>query len=675
MHQLNIITKIPEPEPDGIITIRPGESTIVPINGGDPASSVPYIHGRPAEWRDKTIPALIITISDDLDEIFRVFPAPDDQEDAIPFLAISSDNEALLSCRADGKILYRRTADRSLDRSDAMQYLHEIIAKTEYCFILCSRTNPAWIQLAGEIAYFARAQNTLTVLAIIGEGEPGLSEDTADLLGKFHTVILTPNNSNNISPASLEQIRDLCEATIDDIVASGGRHALERDYGNVRELLLNGGISYLGGYTVGGPDARKLIDGYVQSMQDANRSLVGGTYSFLRIPWHSTVDAATGLRNSLYDILAEKVPARYLHQIRIEGYYPKVEGRYDLIIWTFTGGYKLSSIQQPEPEGKMPDILIIGVGGAGAQVIRQLHQIPGHKARSIVIDRDPEILTSVSPSLPFVLRSSYFTEPSGLCGGDPDLVNRVADAARMGLPDLDPLISNPEFCFIIAGMGGNTGTGVLPVLTEKLRKRGTIVTAIVTLPSSIEQGRVQRAKRGIEALRNVANSVIVLDLNRVKGILSPGLPLHDHFSFMDHFIADTLYSICETIHPDSFMPYDATDLRTILGQGVKGTIVTGEYCNEAAGRPVNPARLRYAFGDIIDNEVTKCLIQITGGYDMCLHEANVLAGSLTDQFNPHADIVWGARVKKEMEGHVRWIMLVMGAASESDREQIPADFR
>ena len=115
----------------------------------------------------------------------------------------------------------------------------------------------------------------------------------------------------------------------------------------MRELLLNGGISYLGGHTAGGPDARKLIDGYVQSMQGANRSRVGGTYSLLRIPWHSTVDAATELRNSVVDILAEKVPARYLHQIRIEGYYPKEEGQYDLIIWTFTGDYELSSIQQP----------------------------------------------------------------------------------------------------------------------------------------------------------------------------------------------------------------------------------------------------------------------------------------------------------------------------------------
>jgi len=344
MYQLDIITRIPEPEPDGIIRIRPGESAIVRIDESGAHSPTADTCGRPAEWRNKTIPALVIALSDDLDEIFRVFHPPEDPEDAVLYLAISSDLDRLLSCRVVGKILCSKTADCSSEPSDAMLYLHEIIAKTEYCFILCSRTNPAWIQLAGEIAYFARAQNTLTALAIIGEGGPGLSEDTADLLGKFHTVILTPDNR---SPASLEQIRDLCEATIDDIVASGGRHALERDYGNVRELLLNGGISYLGGHTAGGPDACNLIDGYVQSMQGANRGLVGGTYSFLRIPWHSTVDAATVLRNSLYDILAEKVPARYLHQIRIEGYYPKVEGRYDLIVWTFTGNYELSSLQQP----------------------------------------------------------------------------------------------------------------------------------------------------------------------------------------------------------------------------------------------------------------------------------------------------------------------------------------
>jgi hypothetical protein len=332
---LDILTKIPEPEPDRIIRIRPGESTIVRVDGGDTA---PDIRGRPAEWKNKTIPALIIAISDDLTEIFRIFQAPDDPEDAVPFLSISSDRHALFSCRAEGKILFRQTADSSERTTESMQYLQDTIAKTEYCIILCSRTNPAWIHLAGEIAQFARAQNTLTVLAIIGDGEPYSQEKVSDIMGKFHTILLASDNSNNVSTVSLEQIRDLCEATIDEIVASGGRRSLEPDDPRkVQVLMFNGGISYLGCHAVGESDAQRLISGYMKSVEGNNKILNGGTYSILKIPWESTINAAIALRNSLIDILETKVPSRYPHYVRIEGYLPEAEGQVDLSIWIFTG--------------------------------------------------------------------------------------------------------------------------------------------------------------------------------------------------------------------------------------------------------------------------------------------------------------------------------------------------
>ncbi len=338
MYHLDIITRIPEPEPDGIIRIRPGESTIVRIDESD---SVPQIHGRPAEWSDKKIPALVIALSDDTDEIFRLYYAPEDPEDAVPFLAISSDLNRLLSCRAEGKVLFCKTADRSSGSAEAMQYLHEIIRKTEYCIFLCSRRDPAWIHLAGQIAQYARAQNTLAVLAVIGEGKPDSNENMSDILEKFHTIILTLKNSNSLSTASLEQTRDLCEATIDDIVASGGKHAfLPSDRLIVRDLLFKGGISYLMWHSAGDADVHELIKGYVGSVQGNDPIMTGGTYSILKAPWQSTVDAATELRNSLLDILVEKVPSRYPHQMRVEGYYPEVEGQFDLSTWTFTGNYK-----------------------------------------------------------------------------------------------------------------------------------------------------------------------------------------------------------------------------------------------------------------------------------------------------------------------------------------------
>jgi hypothetical protein len=335
MYQLDILTKIPEPKHDGIIRIRPGESAIVRADGGDTA---PDIRGRPVEWKNKTIPSLVITITDDLPEIFRAFQAAHDPEDAVPFLAISSDRDALLSCRAEGKILFRQTADCSGRAPEPMRYLQETIAKTEYCIILCSRKNPGWLELAGEIVQSAREQNTLTVLAMIGAGEQDFYDNVSEIVGKFHTIILTPDNSSAISMVSLEQIRDLCEATTDEIVGYGGRPSLEPDDpGKVRELLFNGGISYLGCHVAGEPDAQSLIRGYVKSVQGNQKILNGGTYSILKIPWESTINAAVALRNSFIDILVEKVPSRYPHYMRIEGYYPEIEGHIDVAIWTFTG--------------------------------------------------------------------------------------------------------------------------------------------------------------------------------------------------------------------------------------------------------------------------------------------------------------------------------------------------
>jgi hypothetical protein len=334
MYQLDIITKIPEPEPDGIIRIRPGESAIVRIDESGAHSPTADICGRPAEWRNKTIPALVIALSDDLDEIFRVFHAPEDPEDAVPFIVISSDRELLLDCRAEGKILCRKTADCSSRPAEAIQYLHEIIGNTEYCIFLCSRRDPAWIQLAGQIALYAREQNTLSVLAVTGEKEPGSDEILSGIQVKFHSIIQSPDHSTE---RFLERIHDLCEATIDDIVASGGRNALVRDDRFViRELLFNGGTGDPVWNTAGKPDAFELIRGYVKSIHKNNHTLIAGTYSILKIPWESTMGAATELRNSLLDILVEKVASKYPHQMRIEGYYPEIEGQIDLSIWTFS---------------------------------------------------------------------------------------------------------------------------------------------------------------------------------------------------------------------------------------------------------------------------------------------------------------------------------------------------
>lgn len=342
MYQLEIISKIQEPEPDGIIHIRQGESVLLEIDNKQSVPSDPLISGRPVEWRKKTIPALIIAISDSLHEIFQVFQPPKYPEYNIPFLAISSDKNTLLKCRAEGKIFIHVTSDCPDRSSEAMHHLEEVIGKTEYCFILCSQANPEFIQLAGEIANFGRKQNTLMVLSMIGKEQLGSSDTISDSLGNFHSVVLPSVKSDNIVIVPIEQIRDFCEATIDSVVAKGWRSTIVPNNSKiVRELLFHGGLGCLGWHMTGNPDAQGLINGYVELVNEKSHPPIVRTYTILKVPFESTLNEAYDLFETISNILFENVPSQYPHEMKLEAYNPELEGQYDLSIWTFSGEYKL----------------------------------------------------------------------------------------------------------------------------------------------------------------------------------------------------------------------------------------------------------------------------------------------------------------------------------------------
>jgi hypothetical protein len=347
MYQLDIITKIPEPEPDGAIYIRQGESAFLEFDKDHNVSSI-QINGRTDEQMEKTIPALVIAISDDPQEIFSGFNAPSYPHMKIPFLAISSDRDAFLNCNADGKIHYHMPAEGTPhDSHNERKYLHELIKKTEYCCIFCSQTDPLhFFHLAGYLAYFGRQYKTLMVLALIGNGDHDLCQDVIDDYFKnFHTIILPLDNTNSIVP--IKRIRDLCDATINDVVSQGSlRTALiDQDREKVQGLLLKGGICYLGGHIAGGPDDRDLIKGFVQSVGVNCKTPVCGSYVFLSFPSRftaaSTINEVYDFGRYVFEILHKNIPSHFSPEIRPEVSYPDVEEPYDMNIWIFTGDYKL----------------------------------------------------------------------------------------------------------------------------------------------------------------------------------------------------------------------------------------------------------------------------------------------------------------------------------------------
>jgi cell division protein FtsZ len=309
------------------------------------------------------------------------------------------------------------------------------------------------------------------------------------------------------------------------------------------------------------------------------------------------------------------------------------------------------------------NILVLGLGSAGCSIVRRLNLMEGYPIHTLVADREKEYLEqSLSPTI-FLLKSSYFPPSSfGLCGGNPDLIDLYSRAVENAWPDLASLTGSPGMCFIVAGMGGNMGTGAAPVIARMMKEKGTIVIALVTLPTSFEKSRRLRAEKGIKKLMKNTHATIVLDLNQLKAMLPDDLPFGHLYSIMDYIIASTLRGIIDTTHstgePLALIPFEYEDIRYILQNGVRGTILLGEiYCRDTI-RMMDVDSLLYSLGPLHPADIKGAIIHITAGHDTCIFENDMLAQALTGDFNPHADVTWGVTVKREFDGRKRILAIV-----------------
>jgi len=301
-----------------------------------------------------------------------------------------------------------------------------------------------------------------------------------------------------------------------------------------------------------------------------------------------------------------------------------------------------------------PRILIIGCGGAGNNTINRLHHMGVAGAETIAINTDKQHLDMIQADKRVLIGKSL-TKGLG-AGGYPDVGKRAAEMAR---PTLEALLESADLVFITAGMGGGTGTGSAPVVAQIAKDQGAIVVGMVSYPFQVEKARLLRAEDGLEALAAAADSVIVLDNNRLKNFV-PNLPLGQAFSVMDQLIGETVKGISETITEPSLINIDYADVRAIMSKGGVAVMLVGESKQQNKAESVVRECLSNPMLDIDYRGATGGLIHITGGSDLTLTDAEDVATSLTYELDPHADVIWGARVRNEMEGKIRVLAIMTG---------------
>ncbi|MFH1200240.1 MAG: cell division protein FtsZ, partial [Candidatus Micrarchaeota archaeon] len=313
---------------------------------------------------------------------------------------------------------------------------------------------------------------------------------------------------------------------------------------------------------------------------------------------------------------------------------------------------------QPDEFYDTPRIMVVGTGGAGCNSINRLSRAGIKGAELVAINTDKMHFNVISDSVKKILIGASITRGLG-AGGYPEVGAKAADVSRDAL---DKLLAGADLVFLTCGMGGGTGTGSSPIIAEIAKKQGAIVISIVTYPFALERARLEKADAGIEALKAQADTIIVIDNNRLVQLV-PNLPIDKAFNVADEIIARAVRGITETITTPSLINLDFADVRAIMSNGGVSMIAVGEAKGTNRSEEVVHNTLNNALLDVDYAGATGVLLHVTGGPDMTLGECNKIGEALTEKVDPNASVIWGARLDPNFEGKIEAIAIFTGISS------------
>lgn len=300
-------------------------------------------------------------------------------------------------------------------------------------------------------------------------------------------------------------------------------------------------------------------------------------------------------------------------------------------------------------------IVTVGVGGGGNNTINRLIRAGVKGTDLVAVNTDSQHLTSLNDKVKKVLIGKNLTRGLG-AGGYPEVGAKAAEMDRQLIEDS---LNGAHLVFICAGMGGGTGTGAAPVVADIAKQQGAITVAMVTYPFNLERARRKKADEGITKLREICDSVIIVDNNRLVELV-PNLPMNEAFAVADEVLAKAITGLVWTITQPSLINIDFADVRSIMGSGDVGFIAVGDGKGNDRVSSAAQSVLKNRLLDVNFEGAKGALIHISGGSDLTLGDAIQAGEIITERMDARANIKWGARLMDGMDGSIEIVAIVTG---------------
>ncbi len=296
-------------------------------------------------------------------------------------------------------------------------------------------------------------------------------------------------------------------------------------------------------------------------------------------------------------------------------------------------------------------IKLVGVGGGGSNAVDRLKMENLDRLQLAVINTDLKAL-STSPVQDKILIGTALTR--GLsAGGDPEMGRKAAEADADKIAEI---VKDTDLVFLVAGLGGGTGSGAAPVVAEIAAEAGAVVIAFVTLPFSFEGGRRRKqAEESLAELRRVCDAVIPLSNDMLLQEGTEQTSVLDSFSQADEWIGRGVKSIWAMLSRTGLINVDFTALRQVFQQRGGKTLFglgVGDGENPAQAALEDLKRCPLLHTPEYARKADRLLINITGGADLSLTKVNELMTALTEEFGREAHVVMGAAIDEGLQGKV-----------------------
>lgn len=312
---------------------------------------------------------------------------------------------------------------------------------------------------------------------------------------------------------------------------------------------------------------------------------------------------------------------------------------------------------QPIPQTESyARIKVVGVGGGGSNAVNRMIEEGLSGVEFLAVNTDAQAL--LLSNAPMRVRvGDKLTRGLG-AGGDPDVGQKAAEESA---EELYEVLKGSDMVFLAAGIGGGTGTGAAPIISQIAREIGALTIGVVTRPFSFEGAkRAHAAEEGIAKLKEQVDTLIVIPNDRLLQLADKRASLQDAFKLADDVLRQGIQGISELITVPGLINLDFADVRSIMAEGGAALMAVGKGSGEDRARAAAEQSISSNLLDITIDGARGILFNVTGGPGLSLFEVNQAATIIKETAHPDVNLIFGAVIDPNLGDEIRVTVIATG---------------